>query len=203
MNSLFKQRTYLAFPGGKDLKRKQFLGLWIYRHDFAVEDKRRDVGGGPGEGGCNGGNIRVLFEHILRVSTKDSNALSGGDQCILDQMHLCTFPVILELARKCHALEAIQNLTDGLCGMRKHRLQRNSRAHGAVLGKVGEAVLKERRNDELVIGESVEDALEQVHGVLALRIFWQGMQDQGGPSQGCQDRLLGQADAQFPRQESK
>lgn len=91
--------------------------------------------------------IRIFLAHILRIPTEHIDAP------IVQHMHLCSFAVVLILARKPFTLESVEDLADRFGRLCEHRFEWDTRGKFACLREAVESVREEGWDNFIIVRE--------------------------------------------------
>jgi hypothetical protein len=162
----------LALAPAQLLERQQLLRRLVDRDGLRVEHKRLcrvfealrsaqiciSSGARQGSGGATHvrqllDEIRVLLAHVLRVAAED------GDRPVREPVHLRALAIVLILAGKAPAIEAVEHLADRLGRLGEHRLERHARCQLALAAQAADAGGEDRGHDLFVRWEFAEAKL--------------------------------------------
>ena len=82
------------------------------------------------------------------------------ERTVGQQVNLGALPVVLELARELDIGEAVEDLADTLCRLRKHRVDGDAWAEVALLRKSVDPRREQRGDDATEVGHLAEDLLQ-------------------------------------------
>lgn len=91
--------------------------------------------------------IRIFLAHVLRIPTEHIDAP------IVQHMHLCSFAVVLILAREPFTLESVEDFADSFSRFCEHGFQWDTRGQFTCLRETVESVCEEGWDDFIIVRE--------------------------------------------------